>query len=140
MSPSMFFSPKIIVVMFALAMITCVPAKASTIEHCIRLKLNPPPPAPRAAPGHRTKFDYLSRVVCKDAFRAVGHSVRVTGKLPWSYLGALCNVFGDNDQKIEHYIKDAFRVNDFIKLYDGRTCAIVRKKLHPTSPSSLPRP
>ncbi|GAU40410.1 hypothetical protein TSUD_136570 [Trifolium subterraneum] len=134
----MSFSRKIIIVMFVLAMITCAPAKASTIEHCLRLKFYPPPPPPQAVLGHRSRFD-LSRIVCRDVLRAVGHSIRSSGKLPWRYLGALCNIFEDNEQKIEGYIKDTYKARDLDRLIDGRSCAIIRKKLHPISPLSLPR-
>jgi hypothetical protein len=134
----MYFSRKIMAVMFVLAMITCAPVKASTIEHCLRLKFYPPPPPPQAALGHGSRFD-LSRIVCRDVLRAVGHSIRSSGKLPWRYLAALCNILDDNEQKIEGYLKDTFKDRDLNRLIDGRSCAIIRKKLQPISPSSFPR-
>ncbi|XP_058787416.1 uncharacterized protein LOC131661798 [Vicia villosa] len=135
----MSFSQKIIVMIVVLAMMTCIPATASTVEHCLRLKLNPsPPPPPNAVPGYHSAFD-LSRMVCRDVFREVGHSMRSTGKLPWVYLGALCNIFGDNEQKIERYVKDTFNPLEFYRLIDDRSCAVVRKKLHPISPKHFPK-
>lgn len=119
---------------------TCIPATASTVEHCLRLKLNPvPPPPPNAVPGYHSAFD-LSRMVCMDVFSAVGYSMGSTGKLPGGYLGVLCNIFGDNEQKIECYVKNTFNPLEFIRLIDGRFCAVVRKKLYPTvSPKHFPK-
>lgn len=135
----MSFQQKIILMIFVLAMMTYIPATASTIEHCLRLKLNPtPPPPPNAVPGYHSAFD-LSRMVCRDVFRAIGHSMRSTRKLPWHYLYALCNIFGDNEQKIERYVKDTFNPLESNKLIDGRSCVIVRKKLYPISATQLPK-
>lgn len=126
--------------MFVLVMMTsCAPTTASTIEHCLRLKLNPPPPpSAHGAQSYHMAFN-LSRIVCRDIFRAIGYSMRSTGKLPLNYFGALCNIFGDNEDKVEHYIKGRFNPRYFDKLIDGRSCATIRKKQHPMPPSSLSR-
>ncbi|KAJ1403261.1 hypothetical protein SESBI_27409 [Sesbania bispinosa] len=129
----------IFVLMFILATMTSIPATASTIEYCLRLELNPPPPSPpNAAPGIHSVLD-LSRMFCRDVFRSVGHSIRITGTLPLSYVAALCNIFGDNEQKVEDYIREAFITYDFHKLMAGQSCATIRKKPHPPSLSSSSR-
>lgn len=136
-------SRAIVVLMFVLAMMTSCATTSSTIEHCLRLQLDPPPPPPpppppHAVPSFRSAFD-LSHIVCRDMFRSVGYSIRSTRKLPLSYLGALCNIFGDNEQKVWSYITNTFRPYDFHRLIDGRSCATIRNKQHPLPPSPLSR-
>ncbi|KAK7350669.1 hypothetical protein VNO77_09530 [Canavalia gladiata] len=129
----------VIIVILVLALISCIPATAtaSTVEHCLKLRLNPPPSPPRGS-GYHSALD-LSRIVCRDVFRVMAYSLRSTGKLPFSYLFALCEIFDDNEPKVESYIIHTFRPYNFHRLVAGRSCASIRNKQHAPSPSPLPR-
>ncbi|KAK7302175.1 hypothetical protein RJT34_13057 [Clitoria ternatea] len=88
-------SRAMVFLMFVL-MVTRVPiaVTASTIiEHCLRLGLNPPPPPPPAPPAATGSGLGLSRTVCRDVFRVLGHSPRLTGTLRFDYIAALCAIF-----------------------------------------------
>ena len=125
-TPSM-SSWAIVVLMLVMPMMTCVPATASnTIEHCLRMLLNPPPPPPPAKRYHRM-LD-LGRIVCRDRFRSVGYYMRATGELPSNYMEALCNIYGDDEKKVEGFINSTFIASNSHRLMGGQTCATVRKK------------
>lgn len=116
----------VLMVLLPLMTTTSVVATPSSIEHCLRLLLNPAPPPPKRSPP---TFD-LGRIVCRDAFRAISHSLQETGKLPLAYLSALCNIFQDNEEKVERYVTRTFRSYDSRTLIAGRHCATIRKRHH----------
>ncbi|KAE9608548.1 hypothetical protein Lalb_Chr08g0236881 [Lupinus albus] len=128
-------SRAILVLTFVLASMTWVPANAeeNPLEHCLRLIINPHLPSPLSLPSPPhilpAKVYYrwpdFDRLVCNDEFRIVQHNVRLTGKYPTNYLKALCNIFGNNDQKVEHYIKGRIFIQDFKGLMGGRTCGTI---------------
>ncbi|CAL0320040.1 unnamed protein product [Lupinus luteus] len=118
----------ILLLMFVLALVTWVPASAkeSPLEHCLRRIINPssslssPPPTTKVYQW----FD-VHRYVCNDQFRVVEHYVRLTGKFPTNYLKALCNILGNNDQKVKHYLKGGIFIQGYQGLIAGRTCATI---------------
>ena len=113
-----------------LSPILSVLARSST-ERCLRLRFSPPPPPPAGSPPW---FDYRN-VACKDIFRAEAYYLRETGKLSFDYLEALCNIFGDNEEKVECYIRKYFPNYDVKRLMDGNSCQSIRLRPKPPSPS-----
>ncbi|CAJ1974990.1 unnamed protein product [Sphenostylis stenocarpa] len=107
-------------------MMTNSTATPSPIEHCLRMRLYPPSPPP--AGSELFKIYDFSRSLCQDVFRGVRHSLRITGELPLDYIIALCDIFGDNEDKVESYVKHILGTNDFLKLSGGRTCATIRMR------------
>ncbi|QCE14883.1 uncharacterized protein LOC114195857 [Vigna unguiculata] len=96
------------------------------IEQCLRQRLNPvaPPPLDSALYGVFT----FTEIVCKDMFRGVAHSLRITGELPLDYVLALCDIFGDDEQKVQSHVTLVFNTHDYHTLAGGRTCAIIRTR------------
>ncbi|XLR57623.1 hypothetical protein S83_008295 [Arachis hypogaea] len=137
------FSSSWTIVTFVLVMsmmtTTCISAETretSFIEHCIRMKIISPPPV---AKRYQRMVDF-GHIVCRDQFRIVWFSIRSTGKLPKHYLEALCNIYNDDQKKVNGYVKDNFVGSDPQKLIGGETCATIReykKKLLKAPPPSL---
>ena len=129
-SPSM-SSWTITIMAVLLSMMACIPTKASTIEHCLRLALHPPlpppPPPPHAARAYLSSSDW-TRILCRDQFRVTRFSIQATKELPLDYLVALCNIFGHDEQKVEGYIIKNVPYYDFHRLMAGRSCATIRNK------------
>ncbi|MED6217817.1 hypothetical protein PIB30_021111 [Stylosanthes scabra] len=85
------------------------------IEHCLRKAIYPPPPP--------------SRALCRDSFRRISHDVRATGKLPSQYMEALCNIYGDDQEKVEGFVNSAFfNYKNPQELMNGETCSTLKEK------------
>ncbi|KAK7353949.1 hypothetical protein VNO80_19405 [Phaseolus coccineus] len=120
-------SRAIAVVMLLLPlMMTSSVAIPSPIEQCLRQRLNPSPPPPLDSELYGL-FDF-NRIVCKDMFRGVNHSLRITGELPLDYVLALCDIFGDDEYKVQSYVSLLFNTDDFHTLAGGRSCATIRRR------------
>ncbi|OIV97171.1 hypothetical protein TanjilG_28922 [Lupinus angustifolius] len=119
----------ILVLIFVLAFVTWVPvdAEESLLEHCLRRTINLPSPPSSPPPTVKAYYpwSHIDRYVCNDEFRIVQHYVQLRGKFPTNYLKALCNIFDNNDQKVEHYIKGRIFIQDFKGLVAGRTCTTI---------------
>ncbi|KAK7411060.1 hypothetical protein VNO78_02424 [Psophocarpus tetragonolobus] len=125
--------PILVLTLVLTTTVSVLAVPTATIEHCLRLKLNPPapPPHPRAA-----AFD-LRRIVCKDIFRAVTHSLHATATLPLDYLVALCNIFHHSDQNVERYVTRVFRPYDVHQFLSGHSCASIPNHRHAKPSSSF---
>ncbi|MED6127691.1 hypothetical protein PIB30_090442 [Stylosanthes scabra] len=110
---------------------THVPPYGAThpIEHCLRKAINPPPPpSPTASTSDLKLMDFF-RVLCRDSFRHVSHDVQVTGKLPSQYMEALCNIYGDDQEKVEGFVNSAFfNYKHPQELMNGETCSTLKEK------------
>ncbi|MED6127692.1 hypothetical protein PIB30_090443 [Stylosanthes scabra] len=126
-----------LVLIMSMMMTTCVSEEPSesTIEHCLKMKISSPAPATKR---YQKMLDF-GRVVCRDQFRIVGFSIRSRGKLPKHYLEALCNIYGDDQQKVNGYVKDNFFGYKPQELIGDETCVAIRekKKLLKAPPPSL---
>ncbi|XP_047159373.1 uncharacterized protein LOC124829841 [Vigna umbellata] len=120
-------SRAIAVAMLLLALtITTSVSIPSPIEQCLRQQLNPVPPPPLDSSLYGV-FDF-NRIVCKDMFRGVNHALRITGELPLDYIIALCDIFADDEHKVQSHVNLIFYTQDYNTLSGGRSCAIIRTR------------
>ncbi|XP_057755407.1 uncharacterized protein LOC130974551 [Arachis stenosperma] len=104
-------------------------AATHPIEHCLRKAINPPSPPPPTATKSELKLLDFSKVLCRDSFRRISHDVQVTGKLSLQYMKALCNIYDDDQEKVESFVNGAFFNYNAQKLMNGETCSTVKEKM-----------
>ncbi|RYR23472.1 hypothetical protein HN873_041460 [Arachis hypogaea] len=109
---------------------TMTAAATHPIEHCLlRKAINPPSPPPPTATKSELKLLDFSRVLCRDSFRRVSHYVKIMEKLPLQYMEALCNIYDDDQEKVESFVNGAFFNYNTQELMNGETCSTVKEKM-----------
>ncbi|KAL1363797.1 hypothetical protein AAHE18_03G172100 [Arachis hypogaea] len=122
----------LLVLIMSIMMMPRVPAitvVTHSIEHCLRKVINPPSPLPLTATKSELKLLDFSRILCRDSFRRVSHYVKVMEKLPLQYMEALCNIYDDDQEKVETFVNGAFFNYNTQELMNGETCSTIKEKM-----------
>ncbi|GLT28098.1 hypothetical protein SLA2020_030540 [Shorea laevis] len=89
-------------------------------ERCLRLVIWPQSPLPSSPDG---RFYSISSVdICHDLFRYAIFSLRINGRLPSDYLKAVCNVFKDDERKVNEHLRRNYPTYDLKKMRRGHFC------------------
>ncbi|WZZ00308.1 hypothetical protein YC2023_072636 [Brassica napus] len=91
-------------------------AKQSSLEACIRSNI-----ARSLSPPSKTSNFEVSDELCRDEARAIMYYLRLNKEFPPYYVQALCNIFGDDENKVKVYVTKTW-LNHSKKLLNSLTC------------------
>lgn len=89
-------------------------------ETCVRRNIARSQPPSSPAEPKITNYEILANQICRDVGRAIMFYVRLNRKFPSHYVKTLCNVFENDEKKVNEYILQSWL--GFSKLVPGLTC------------------